>query len=175
MCSSKISRLIMMLAIGVAVFLSAAVLFGQKDKKDKKAKNGVETLPEAPAVLWREPTDITTRDLFLGPGGDARPDLSHITFLKVDVGGHTAIGDASVGTDTFTGVNNVRGSNFNDTMVGSDNAPFTTEKFEGRGGDDFESLNGSRNSNCTSAPCEAFDPISAFSLVRFSDQLNLCV
>src|SRR5438552_4437875 len=89
MCSSKISRLIMMLAIGVAVFLSAAVLFGQKDKKDKKAKNGVETLPEAPADLWREPTDITTRDLFLGPGGDARPDLSHISFLKVDVGGHT--------------------------------------------------------------------------------------
>ena len=47
----------------------------------------------------------------------------------------TATGDASVGTDTFTGVQGVRGSAFIDTLVGSDN--FSAETFQGRGGDDF--------------------------------------
>src|SRR5437870_12669978 len=86
MSRSKNYRLITTLLLGLTIFLSGAVLFGQKDKKDKKA---TETLPDAPAVLWREPTDIATRDLFLGPGGEARPDLSHLAFLRVDVGGHT--------------------------------------------------------------------------------------
>ena len=64
------------------------VLFAQKEKdKNKKDKT---TLPEAPAVLWREPTDLASRDLFLGPGGEAmRPDLSHVTFIKQETGGHT--------------------------------------------------------------------------------------
>jgi Ca2+-binding RTX toxin-like protein len=34
-------------------------------------------------------------------------------------------------------VNNVRGSDFGDTLLGSNNDPGTTEKFEGRGGDDY--------------------------------------
>src|SRR5437870_12530268 len=68
MCSSKISRLIMMMAIGVAVLLSAAVLFGQKDKKDRKAKNGVETLAEARAGLWLERTAVTTPLALSRPG-----------------------------------------------------------------------------------------------------------
>ena len=49
----------------------------------------------------------------------------------------TADGDVSVGHDTFTGVNKVRGSNFSDTLLGSNNDSGTTEYFEGRGGDDF--------------------------------------
>jgi VCBS repeat-containing protein len=48
-----------------------------------------------------------------------------------------AVGDASVGTDTFTGVSRVRGSYFDDTFTGSNNPSNTTETFEGRGGDDF--------------------------------------
>ena len=39
--------------------------------------------------------------------------------VNVDLTAGTATGDASVGTDTFTGVNSVAGSNFNDTIVGS--------------------------------------------------------
>ena len=39
----------------------------------------------------------------------------------------TAVGDASVGTDTFTGVNRVRGSYFDDVFVGSNNDPNTAE------------------------------------------------
>jgi len=48
-----------------------------------------------------------------------------------------ATGDVSVGTDTFTGVNNVRGSFFNDTFTGSNNPSGTTENFEGLGGNDL--------------------------------------
>ena len=48
----------------------------------------------------------------------------------------TATGDASVGTDTFTGVQSVRGSEFADTCLGSNNLT-GVEVFQGRGGDDF--------------------------------------
>src|SRR5207245_8137723 len=89
MSKSKTYRLLTALLLGLTIFLSGAVLFGQKDKNNKKDKAEKETLPDAPAVLWREPTDIVTRDLFLGHGGEARPDLSHLAFLRVDVGGHT--------------------------------------------------------------------------------------
>src|SRR6266404_6086692 len=87
MFTSKTNRRSIALAFGCTIVLSGAVLFGQKDKKNEKDKT---ILPDAPAVLWREPTDITSRDLFLGPGGEAmRPDLSKVTFIKVDIGGHT--------------------------------------------------------------------------------------
>ena len=48
----------------------------------------------------------------------------------------TATGDVSVGTDTFTGVNSVRGTFFNDTFIGSNNPSGTAENFEGLGGND---------------------------------------
>ena len=73
--------------LGLVIALSGSVLLAQKS--DKKAKVQ-ESLPNAPAVLWREPTDIGSRDLFLGPGGEAmKPDLSSVTFIKVETGGHT--------------------------------------------------------------------------------------
>ena len=52
----------------------------------------------------------------------------------------SAVGDASVGHDTFTGVYSVRGSFYNDTLTGSTNPSGTSENFEGLGGDD--SING---------------------------------
>jgi hypothetical protein len=49
----------------------------------------------------------------------------------------TEVGDiAAVGTDTFSGVNAVAGSAFNDTFTGSNNAIGTAEEFAGRAGDD---------------------------------------
>jgi Ca2+-binding RTX toxin-like protein len=48
-----------------------------------------------------------------------------------------AINDLSVGTDTFSGVFSVLGSSFEDTILGSNNAIFTVEIFDARGGDDF--------------------------------------
>jgi VCBS repeat-containing protein len=48
----------------------------------------------------------------------------------------TATGDASVGTDTFSGVNAVQGSMFDDTIFGSNNTS-ATETFTGNGGNDY--------------------------------------
>jgi Ca2+-binding RTX toxin-like protein len=57
--------------------------------------------------------------------------------VTVDIQAGTASGDTSVGSDTFTNVMSVAGSQFNDTFFGSSNAPQTSELFEGRAGDDF--------------------------------------
>ena len=40
-----------------------------------------------PAVLWREPTDISTRNLFYGPGGKEHEPHGSVTFLKEDPDG----------------------------------------------------------------------------------------
>ena len=45
---------------------SSLVTTGQTDEKPHKKKSDN---PDAPAVLWREPTDIASRDLFYGVGG----------------------------------------------------------------------------------------------------------
>src|SRR5215813_7514543 len=52
----------------------------------KKKKEAVTGTP----VLWQQPDDITSRDLFLGPGGnEMRPDLRRITFIKEEKGGYS--------------------------------------------------------------------------------------
>jgi hypothetical protein len=62
------------------------VLFAQKEKD----KDNPAALSNAPAVLWQQPSDIASRDLFLGPGGEAmKPDLSNVTFEKEDAGGYS--------------------------------------------------------------------------------------
>lgn len=54
-----------------------------KPKKKKEALTGTP-------ILWQRPDDISSRDLFLGPGGDAmRPDLRRITFIKEEKGGYS--------------------------------------------------------------------------------------
>ena len=55
-----------------------------QQKKEKKAH------PSGTPVLWQTPSDISQRDLFLGPGGTAmRPDLRRITFIKEEKGGYS--------------------------------------------------------------------------------------
>jgi len=55
-----------------------------KTKKEKKEN------PKGIPVLWRKPTNIGSRDLYLGPGGNSmRPDLRRITFLKEEKGGYS--------------------------------------------------------------------------------------
>ncbi|MET3339213.1 beta strand repeat-containing protein [Bradyrhizobium ottawaense] len=63
--------------------------------------------------------------------------LSATSAVIVDIGAGTADGDASVGHDTFSNVSTIWGSASNDTFYGSDNAAFTYETYEGRGGDDY--------------------------------------
>ncbi len=47
-------------------------------------------LPRGTPVLWTTPTNIGSRNLYLGPGGAAmRPNLNRITFLEEDKGGYS--------------------------------------------------------------------------------------
>ena len=74
-------------ALIVVLSLSASVGLAQNKDKTEKKKEEAEGAQGTP-VLWREPTDIASRDLFLGPGGDEmKPDLSHVTFVKDEPGG----------------------------------------------------------------------------------------
>lgn len=75
-------RELVMVAIIVALSLSSVTLAAQKKQKKQKPA------PKGTPVLWQEPTDIASRDLFLGPGGEAmKPDLRSITFIKKEEGG----------------------------------------------------------------------------------------
>ena len=59
----------------------------QKEKeKDKKQTSQYSGNP----VLWREHTDIQSRNLLLGAGGDAmKPDISRVTFVEEKPGGYS--------------------------------------------------------------------------------------
>src|SRR4029078_10013751 len=72
--------------------------------------------------------------------GNGNTRLSFLTAtaaVTADIAAGSATGNASVGHDTFSGVSSLRGSNFHDTLLGSDNGFTTAESFEGRGGNDF--------------------------------------
>jgi hypothetical protein len=67
------------------VLAAPALGISQKneDKKDKKSYTGTP-------VLWNDPTDIQTRNLLLGAGGDSmKPDLSQVTFIEEKKGGYS--------------------------------------------------------------------------------------
>src|SRR2546421_7841548 len=52
-------------------------------EKKKKAATGTP-------VLWREPVDIGSRNLFYGPGGrEMMPDTSRLIFIKEEKGGYS--------------------------------------------------------------------------------------
>src|SRR5215469_5480604 len=55
---------------------------GSKPKEQTAAIKG-----EGPAVLWRYPADIATRNLYYGPGGKEHEPAGTFTFQKEDLGG----------------------------------------------------------------------------------------
>jgi len=60
-----------------------------QDEKNKNDKNDKKQLTGTP-VLWHEPTDIESRNLLLGAGGEAmKPDLSKLTFIEEKKGGYS--------------------------------------------------------------------------------------
>src|SRR5688500_16749219 len=72
-------------AVVLLVSCSTVALSQDQDKEKKKKE-----LPQGTAILWREPTNIDSRDLLLGPGGAAmKPDLSRVTFVKEEKGGYS--------------------------------------------------------------------------------------
>src|SRR5579871_1447140 len=52
------------------------------DKAGKADAAGSETV-----VIWRNPTDLASRDLFYGPGGEAHQPHGTFTFVKEDLDG----------------------------------------------------------------------------------------
>jgi hypothetical protein len=79
------TRKLRALILLVLIFSLTSFDTGISNAKKKKK----EALTGTP-VLWQQPDDITSRDLFLGPGGKAmRPDLRRITFIKEEKGGYS--------------------------------------------------------------------------------------
>jgi hypothetical protein len=72
------------LAICMSLAFTSLGIAGQdKSKKEKP-------LPPGTPILWREPTDIESRDLYLGPGGESmKPDLSKVTLIRKESGGYS--------------------------------------------------------------------------------------
>ncbi|HKR02158.1 MAG TPA: hypothetical protein VJT09_15890 [Pyrinomonadaceae bacterium] len=70
--------------IALLLSLSSAVIAQEKSKKKKTPLQGTP-------VLWKDPGDISARNLLLGAGGEEmKPDISEVTFLKDEVGGYSA-------------------------------------------------------------------------------------
>lgn len=83
---SRENRRTVLLVISLMI-LSCSNVFAQK-KSDKPDKKDKQIPANATRVLWNEPRNISSRDLFLGPGGAAmKPNLSRVTFIKVETGG----------------------------------------------------------------------------------------
>ena len=77
------TKLWLLCSILIVLTLPGAAL-PQKEKDDKKIKY------TGSPVLWHDPTDIGTRSLLLGAGGESmKPDVSHITFIEQKTGGYS--------------------------------------------------------------------------------------
>lgn len=67
----------------VLLFLLLATVSVLAQKENKET-----VLPTGTPVLWKEPTNLESRNLLLGPGGEAmKPDLSKVTFVRDQEGG----------------------------------------------------------------------------------------
>ncbi|HKP13447.1 MAG TPA: hypothetical protein VJZ91_15105 [Blastocatellia bacterium] len=68
--------------LSVILTLSFSVFADDKKSKNKHARGT--------PVLWQEPSDISSLNLFYGPGGqEMQPDLSHLTFIREESGGYS--------------------------------------------------------------------------------------
>src|SRR5947209_9948216 len=76
-------RVTLALTIVLALSLSSLTLTVQSKSKKKQT-------PKGTPVLWREPASISSRNLYLGPGGAAmKPNLRKITFIREEEGGYS--------------------------------------------------------------------------------------
>lgn len=65
-----------------SLLLAATLLFPAAQAQEKPQVEKARA-PLGTPVLWREPSDIASRNLYLGPGGEAmKPDLSKLTLIE---------------------------------------------------------------------------------------------
>ena len=76
---------VLTLAIAVGVWAVPAVFASKKTALESPGRR--ENTALGPAVLWRNPADIASRDLFYGPGGEKHQPHGPFTFIKEDLDG----------------------------------------------------------------------------------------
>jgi len=79
------ARKLRALLLLVLIFSLTSFDIGTVNAKKKKKQ-----APKGTPVLWQQPNDISSRDLYLGPGGTTmQPDLRRITLIKEEKGGYS--------------------------------------------------------------------------------------
>lgn len=74
----------LLISFMLLVFVASPIL-AQAEKQKKK-----KTTPVGTAVLWRDPTDLESRNLLLGAGGERmKPNLRSVTFIEKKSGGYS--------------------------------------------------------------------------------------
>jgi hypothetical protein len=82
---SRVLQLIIVLLVSSTAGVST---FGKSPSKDKATDRTAETTEGARPVLWREPADLESRDLFYGIGGAKHaPRAGAYKFIKEDLDG----------------------------------------------------------------------------------------
>jgi hypothetical protein len=81
------SMKIRLIALCGAAVLCVVSVEAREKKGTKPDRGNVETTGDGPAVLWRDPGDIASRDLFYGPGGQADEPHGRFTFIEEDLDG----------------------------------------------------------------------------------------
>jgi hypothetical protein len=76
---------VLTLAIAIVVLSVPGVCASKKTAPESPGKGEITAL--GPAILWRNPTDIASRDLFYGPGGEKHQPHGPFTFIKEDLDG----------------------------------------------------------------------------------------
>lgn len=69
--------------IAAVILLASSIQSIAKD--EKRARHDKEELDSSTAVLWTNPTDIASRDLYYGPGGKEHEPHTRFTFIKEDL------------------------------------------------------------------------------------------
>ncbi|PWT95828.1 MAG: hypothetical protein C5B55_00770 [Blastocatellia bacterium] len=70
------NTLYLLFSVVLALVIAGSAVPQNKDKKEKKEYPGTPT-------IWSEPTDLESRNLLLGNGGEQmKPDLTHVTFIE---------------------------------------------------------------------------------------------
>ncbi|HXC68979.1 MAG TPA: hypothetical protein VN644_03355 [Pyrinomonadaceae bacterium] len=78
-------------ALLVVLMLALPISAAAQDKdKENKSKDKTKKELTGTPVMWRDPSDIASRNLLLGAGGEEmKPDISKITFIEDKPGGYS--------------------------------------------------------------------------------------
>lgn len=71
----------------VLVFLVACALNSWAQTRNDTSKRPKPKLGSAPAILWREPTDIKSRNLIYGQGGPEHQPVGKLSYIKEKLNG----------------------------------------------------------------------------------------